>query len=390
LSLRAVALPLCVVGVTHPQTCLVLRSRLRALSEAGFRMMVVSSPGALLEQTAAQEGVEFHAIPICREISPFRDLISLVRLWRLLCRLKPAIVEFSTPKAGFLGSVAAWLSGVPRRIYMLRGLKLESATGFKRVILLAAEQVAAASAHVVLCNSGSLLEKAQTLGVAPSRKLRLLGDGSSNGVDMDRYQPGPSGMRAVMGIPRPAPVVGFVGRLTRDKGVPELVEAFDAILKSEQEAHLLLVGWFDRAEDALDDKTVKAIESHPRIHCTGFVPSTVDYYRVMDVMVLPTWREGFPNVVLEAAATGVPVITTISTGSRDSVLPEVTGLLIPPGHPEAIVEAVLTLLGDPERRRRMGAAARYWVQEHFMDRRVLALTADFYRGALADFGVAGE
>jgi glycosyltransferase involved in cell wall biosynthesis len=179
-------------------------------------------------------------------------------------------------------------------------------------------------------------------------------------------------------------VVGFVGRLTRDKGVPELVEAFDAILKSEQETHLLLVGWFDRAEDALDDQTIRVIESHPRIHCTGFVPSTVDYYRVMDVMVLPTWREGFPNVVLEAAATGIPVITTISTGSRDSVLPEVTGLLIPPGHPEAIVEAVLTLLSDPERRQRMGAAARHWVHEHFVDQRVLALTADFYRAALAD------
>ena len=118
--------------------------------------------------------------------------------------------------------------------------------------------------------------------------------------------------------------MGFVGRLTRDKGVPELIEAFDTIAKKEPDAHLLLVGWFDAAEDALDDWTRARIQSHPRIHCTGFVADTAPYYRAMDLMVLPSWREGFPNAVLEAAATGLPVITTECTGSRDSVVPEVS------------------------------------------------------------------
>ena len=142
-------------------------------------------------------------------------------------------------------------------------------------------------------------------------------------------------------------MVGFVGRLTCDKGVPELIEAFEAILKAQPTAHLLLVGWFDASEDALCAGLRARIENHPRIHCTGFVADTAPYYRAMDVMVLPTWREGFPNVVLEAAASGIPVITTVSTGSRDSVVPEVTGLLIPPGYPEAISEAVLKLLRNP-------------------------------------------
>src|ERR1017187_372990 len=317
--------PHIVVGITNSQTCLTLTGRLRALREAGFRVTLVSSPGELLDRTAAREGVESIAIPMQREIAPLADLVSLVRLWWLLLRLRPDMTEFSTPKAGLLGTLAAMFCGVPRRIYMLRGLKLETCTGYKRRILLIAERLASACAHVVLCNSDSLRAEALALGVAPAAKLLLLGEGSSNGVDVERFSPGPSDVRDRLGLPRGVTGLGFVGRLTRDKGLPELIEAFDTILKAEQEAHLLLVGWFDASEDALSAGLRTRIERHPHIHCTGFVADTAPYYRAMDLMVLPTWREGFPNVVLEAAATGIPVVTTLSTGSRDSVVPEVTG-----------------------------------------------------------------
>jgi glycosyltransferase involved in cell wall biosynthesis len=145
----------------------------------------------------------------------------------------------------------------------------------------------------------------------------------------------------------------------------------------------MLVGWFDAAEDALSAEIISKIERHPRIHCTGYVADTAPYYRAMDLLVLPTLREGFPNAVLEAAATGIPVVTTIATGSRDSVVPEVTGLLIPPGYPEAISEAVLKLLRDPARRRRMGEAARAWVVEHYAKERVLGLITAYYKSLLA-------
>jgi glycosyltransferase involved in cell wall biosynthesis len=375
-----------VVGVTHPQTCLVLTGRLRALREAGFRVTLVSGPGELLESCSASEGVNSIAIPIERGISPLADIVSLVRLFWLLRRLKPDLTEFSTPKAGLLGSIAASLCGVPMRVYMLRGLKLETATGLKRCILLAAEKLASACAHVVLCNSDSLRVEALSLGIAPAGKLHLLGDGSSNGVDVERFAPGPSDVRQRLGIAPDIPVVGFVGRLTRDKGLPELIEAFEEILKAVPEAHLLLVGWFDAAEDTLGGDLRTRIMNHSRIHYTGFVDDTTSYYRAMDLMVLPTWREGFPNVVLEAAASGIPVVTTESTGSRDSVVPEVTGLLIPPGYPEAIREAVVKLLLDPERRRRMGEAARKWVIEHYVNGRVLGLTVAFYRSQLEQVG----
>ena len=383
LPVRRAVLPSIVVGVTNHETCLVLKGRLRALREAGFRVTLVSSPGELLGRTALSEKVESHAVPMRRPIVPIADLISLYRLWRLLRRIKPDIAEFSTPKAGLLGMLAARLCGVPRRIYILRGLKLETTTGFKRHVLLAAERLAAACAHVVLCNSESLRAQALALGVAPADKLLLLGAGSSRGVNTQLYSPGESDVRQRYGLPPDAHVVGFVGRLTRDKGLPELVEAFDAILLAEPKAHLLLVGWFDASEDLLGRKMRVRIESHPRIHLTGFVEGTAAFYRAMDVMVLPSWREGFPNVVLEAAATGIPVITTFSTGSRDSVVPEVTGLLIPPGYPEAITEAVLKLLRNPELRLRMGKAARAWVHEHYADERVLSSAATYYKSLLA-------
>jgi glycosyltransferase involved in cell wall biosynthesis len=355
-----------------------------ALREAGFRVTLVSSPGELLGQTAQREGAEAVGVPIKRTISPWADLVSLARLWWLLMARRPDLTEFSTPKAGLLGSIASLLAGVPRRVYMLRGLKLESTKGLKRRILLVTEKVAANCSQVVLCNSASMRNEALALGIAPASKLKVLGDGSSNGVNLARFSPGPSDIRERLAIPANAPVVGFVGRLTRDKGVPELIEAFDTILSRVTEAHLLLVGWFDAAEDALDETVRKQIENHPRIHCTGYAADTAPYYRAMDVMVLPTWREGFPNAVLEAAATGIPVVTTLCTGSRDSVVPEVTGLLIPPGYPEAISEAVLKLLLNRNLRLGMGTAARQWVLEHYTNERVLGLVTSYYKSMLEE------
>lgn len=374
--------PAMVVGITHPQTCLVLTGRLRRLRESGFRVFLVSSPGELLDSTAAAEHVEAVAIPMQRTIAPLADLVSLARLCRLLWQIKPAIVEFSTPKAGLLGSVAAALCRVPRRVYMLRGLKLETAQGLKRCILWAAERLAAACSHHVLCNSESLRAKGISLRLAPACKLHLLGAGSSNGVNVDRFSPGPCSCRPRLGLAPDDFVIGFVGRLTRDKGLPELIEAFKMIESIKSSARLLLVGWFDASEDSLGPELRARIERHPRIHLTGFVPDAAEYYRAMDLMVLPTWREGFPNSVLEAAATGIPVITTHSTGSCDSVVPEVTGLLVPPGCVEAIVEAVLTLLKHPERRLRMGRDARAWVMKNYATERVLDRTVEFYKSLL--------
>jgi glycosyltransferase involved in cell wall biosynthesis len=375
-----------VVGVTSAHTCLVLSGRLRSLRMAGFEVTLVSAPGEFLTQRAEAEGVAAFSVAMQRGIAPLADFFSLCRLLMLLWRLRPAITDFSTPKAGLLGNVAAWMVGVPHRVYTLRGLKLESVHGWKRRVLLWTERISARCAHVVLCNSESLRRAALAMRIAPERKLRMLGDGSSNGVDTKRFSPGCSGVRDGFGISGSVLVLGFVGRLTTDKGIPELLEAFDAILLRRPECWLLLVGWFDAAEDALEPRWRRRIAEHPRIVHTGFVPDAAPYYRAMDVLVLPTHREGFPNAALEASASGVPVITTESTGARDAVLVEVTGLLIPPRNSAAIAEASLELLSDAEKRKRMGDAGRAWVLERYSQERVLGLAVGFYRGLVEGRG----
>lgn len=380
------AQPSIVVGITNAQTCLVLRGRLRALRESGFDVTLISSPGELLDRTAAEEGVDSIAIPMKRGIAPFSDFVSLFRIWRVLRRLRPDISEFSTPKAGLLGNLAALLSAVPHRVYFLRGLRLETAVGWQRPLLRFAEQIAAACSHTVLCNSSSLRQRARALAMAPGR-LCLLGHGSSMGVDVERFSPGPDtnfpeSIRHSLGLPPHAPVVGYVGRLTRDKGIPELLQAFEQILVKAPEAWLLLVGWFDASEDALPQAMRARIVAHPRIVYTGFVADAAPHYRAMDLLVLPTWREGFPNVVLEASASGLAVVTTTATGARDAVVPGVTGILVSPGDAAAIAETVVRLLCLPEERQRMGVAGRRWVTERFRQQHVIDLTTAMYRACL--------
>ena len=163
---------------------------MRALKAAGFRVVLISSPGPLLERIAAEEGVEALAIPIRRGMDLMADAVSLIRLCRVLHRLQPDLTEFSTPKAGLFGNMAATLCGVPVRVYMLRGLRLETLTGLKRRVLLATERIASACAHHVVCNSESLRAKALALRLAGASKLELIGSGSSNGVDIHRFSPG--------------------------------------------------------------------------------------------------------------------------------------------------------------------------------------------------------
>jgi glycosyltransferase involved in cell wall biosynthesis len=321
---------------------------------------------------------------MARRIAPILDCASFLRLLWLMLRRRPQITDFSTPKAGLLGNVAAWMARVPHRVYTLRGLKLEGAHGWKLRLLLCAERITCKCAHAVICNSESLRNKAINLGLTYPEKLQILGNGSSNGVDVERFAPGESNVRGHLCIDKNDLVLGFVGRLTKDKGLVELLRAFDQILLEAPNVWLLLVGWFDRSEDALDEKWRVRIATHHRIRHVGFVEDTAPYYRAMDVLILPTYREGFPNVVLEAAASGVPAIATECTGARDSVISEVTGLLIPPESSDAITNAVLNLFANSSKRKRMGKAARRWVLDFYDQKKVLALAVNFYCSLLED------
>jgi lipopolysaccharide/colanic/teichoic acid biosynthesis glycosyltransferase/glycosyltransferase involved in cell wall biosynthesis len=369
MSSAAQSKPRVLVVVTSSMACTFYRGVLRHLRSSGFGPLIVSSPGANLVDVSLKEIVQSIAIPIEREISPAQDLKSLWRLYRIISRLQPTIVDASTPKAGLLTGIAAWLARVPHRVYTLRGLRLETATGVKRAVLWISEWVACACSHRVVCVSSSLRARAIDLGLVSATKTIVLGKGSG-GVDLHRFSIAnrqsaeTRGIRKKLGIPPNALVIGFVGRFVKDKGIRQLAEAFQWLLKARPDLRLLLVGDFE-AGDPIEPEIRQYLESEPAVIRPGFVSDTAPYYSLMDVLALPTYREGFPGVPLEAQASGVPVVTTNATGAADSVIDGVTGIIVPCGDTKALAIALDTLLSDPELRFRMGTAGRERMERDF-------------------------
>jgi lipopolysaccharide/colanic/teichoic acid biosynthesis glycosyltransferase/glycosyltransferase involved in cell wall biosynthesis len=374
--------------VTTSMSCGFYRGALRYLGDSGFSTTMVSAPGKLLNEVSFPEGAASVAIPMEREIRSFQDLVSLWKLYRALRTARPDVVDVSTPKAGLLGSVAAFLARVPCRVYTMRGLRLETAAGLKRALLWATEWIACRCSHRVVCVSPSLRERAIGFNLVSPEKATVLEKGSG-GVDARRFSPADrssaetENLRSMLGIPTGAPVLGYVGRFVKDKGIRELVEAFQRLHATYPELHLLLVGDFEPG-DPVEPEVRRYIEAGPAIIRPGFVSDTAPYYRLMDVLALPTHREGFPGVPLEAQASGVPVVTTTATGAVDSITDGVTGFLVPVGDTNALTNAVGKLLADPELRVRMGNAGRMRVERDFRLEVIWSAMGRLYRDLMAE------
>jgi glycosyltransferase involved in cell wall biosynthesis len=378
--------------LTSSLTVRFLEGQPEYFEKKGFEIVIVSSPGEELGQ-AQSKGVQTVAVPMAREISPWSDLLSLWRIWRVLSRLHPAITNVATPKAGLLGGIAAWACRIPCRYYSVIGLRCETTTGLKRWLLLLTERIACLCAHRVICVSESMRQKAIDLGIVDASRTVVLASGSFAGVDPKRFAPTPEGLRHAdqlrrkLGIPREAPVVGFVGRLTRDKGIAELVEAYSKLRKRSPSLRLLLVGEVEDA-DPLPSETHRLIEREPRIIHTGFVEDPVPYYHMMDVLAFPTHREGFGNAALEAHAAGKPVVAARATGVVDSVIDGVTGILVPVGDAGALAEALELVLEDRSLAAALGTAGRERAQREFPQERVWDAIIQEYSQQLRDKGLS--
>jgi lipopolysaccharide/colanic/teichoic acid biosynthesis glycosyltransferase/glycosyltransferase involved in cell wall biosynthesis len=356
------------------------------LAANGFEVDAICSPGPRLE-AMRREGITPWALPMEREISPARDLLSLWRLWRLFRRIQPDMVVASTPKAGLLGTVAARLAAVPRVQYFLHGLRLETTTGIKRWILMGAEWIACHAAESVRCVSQSLLARVVALRLAPAARCMVIGNGSADGIAMERYTAGAQAkfeakqVRRELQIPADALVLGFVGRITRDKGIGELYEAFTRLRPRYSDLRLLLVGDFETG-DPVPEELRARIGDDPAVIHTGFVDDVEHFYPAMDVLALSTYREGLPTVLLEAQFAGVPVVTTNATGAVDAIVDGETGLHVPVGDAAALTSALNRLLGDAELRSTMGAAGRIWVEKNFHREDLWRELLAYYRSQL--------
>ena len=374
---------------TVPQALFFLRGQPGFMRAHGLEVHAVSSPGPELDQFARDESVEVHAVEMRRAISPVHDLGAITGLIRLLRRLKPDIVHAHTPKGGLLGMAAAALAGVPVRIYHLHCLPMVTSRGVRRALLRIADRASCLLAHRVLCVSSSIRELAIAEGLVDAGRIEVLGHGSINGVDAEgRFRPGPESAaagraeRARWGIPEDALVIGFVGRVVRDKGIAELAGAWKGLRALFPAAHLLVVGAVE-SEDPLPPGVMEALQADPRVHLTGVRWDTPPLFAAMDVVVLPSYREGFGVVLLEGAAMALPVVGTDIPGGREALVDEVTGLLVPARDAPALEGALARYLRDPDLRKRHGLAGRERVMRDFRPEAPWAALLEVYEAEAA-------
>lgn len=378
--------PRILLGVTIDGSLGLMEGLPQYLVDQGWDVHVVSAPGPRLDALSSVEGVSTHAIAMVRDPSPFADLKSLIAWIALLRRVNPDVISVGTPKAGMLGSIAGLLTRVPHRVYHLRGLRLETETDIQRRIFSAIERLTMAASHRVLSVSKSLRQRVIDLGLVNQSKVVVIGAGSSNGVDVSRFQntgiesKNTEGLALDLGLVPGVPVVGFVGRLARDKGLDVLVRARRILAERGIDYQLLIVGGIDDSSGA--DRINQLRQTGRPLIQTGHVSDVSPYYRIMDILCLPTLREGFPNVVLEAAAMGVPTVTTSATGAIDSVVDEETGLIAEVASSHDLADKLGRLIMDESLRCALGKNARIHVKSNYERRHVWSQLDEFYRGSV--------
>lgn len=367
--------------VTVPQSIGLFEEVMLRMKQDGYETVVVTSPGEEFDDFKHRNPEDKTIVVMMeRHISLAKDLKSLWQMTKVMHKEKPYMVHSMTPKAGLITMLAAWLTGVPVRIHTFTGLVWPTATGIKRKILMATDWITCVCASHIIPEGQGVLDDLKNHKVC-SKPMKVLGYGNVKGVDMERFNP-----------VRLADVTKeedkfrfvFVGRMVGDKGVNELVEAFVRLNKEHPNTQLVLVGKYEADLDPVKLTTLKAIKENPCIDACGpkYGDDLLVEYMRSDCFVMPSYREGFPNTVMEAGAMGLPSVVTDINGSREIIIHGENGLIVPSKNTDALYEAMKQMVEDTSARNKMAAKSRPLINSRFEKSFVQECLIDFYEEIL--------
>lgn len=360
------------------------RGLLKELS-ADYEVVALSSPCKELDELSLREAVRTIGIPMKRHIAPWSDLCSLFKLVHAFHTERPQMVHSITPKAGLLCMMAARITGVPLRIHTFTGLIFPTTKGFKRLLLMLTDAITCACAtHVIPEGEGVKRD----LATVTRKPMEVLGYGNVRGIDLTRYDRTPEVMdqahriRRELALNTDSFTFIFVGRLVRDKGMAELAKAFTRLQALHPHTHLLLVGDEENELDPLDKESQALIKQTPHIHRAGWQDDVRPWMAAADALVFPSYREGFPNVVIEAGAMGLPSIVTNINGSNEIIQAGKNGMIVPVHHADALYQAMKYMVETPAFVKRCAQAARPMVASRYEQVFVRQCLKDFYQQVL--------
>ena len=355
------------------------RGLLKILNEK-YEVVALSSPGKEMKAIAEREGVRTIVVPMERHISPWKDLVALYRMIKVFRQERPMMVHSMTPKAGLLCMIAAWWTHVPVRVHTFTGLVFPTSKGLQRKLLMLTDSITCRCATHVIPEGEGVKRDLLDYGIT-KKPLRVLGFGNVMGVDMNFYSRRLEVMERARQLRDDSCFTFlFVGRIVRAKGINELCKAFNQLSRENKSVRLLLVGPREDKLDPVSEDSLRMIESNPAITYVGEVlgEDLLSYYAAADCFVFPSYREGFPNTVLEAGAMGLPSIVTDINGSREIIVENENGYIIPPQDSDALLAAMCRMMSDSRRCTYMASHARNMIGCRFEQGFVRQCLFDFY------------
>ncbi|WP_239749824.1 glycosyltransferase family 4 protein [Mammaliicoccus sp. O-M53] len=362
--------------ITVSKSVYLLKGQIEYLRKNKINMHLISSEGKELEQYPDNI---VHKIQIKREISIIKDIQSLLKLIILFLKERPYIVNAGTPKAGLLGMLASYITRRPHRIYTVRGLRLETVSGNKYKILFLMEKIAMFCATDIIAISDSLKNRIIELNLNSNKKIKVFGNGSSNGLNLKDYKKSDNNIENEIYRQLDGQfVIGYLGRIVKDKGIEDLVNAFKIIEKKYSNVKLLVIGSIEDG-DPINQHDLSFILNNKNVIYKNHVDKPIKYYNNMDVFIFPTYREGFGNVSIEAQALGIPTITYNVTGAKDTVINNETGFIVEPGNHEEIAEKIELLINDENLKVSLGEKGEQWVNATFSNEIIWKEMLEFYK-----------